>query len=363
MMWKLRQDGRLLPMIAAYYKALGDQYRQAVQAVGEVTFHLEVGGLPVRLCFAGQALVDSVMPALAGIIRENGGTPALTIRLWDWASTGVSIPPRPWLTANGTADVSLVNDGRFLVTDQQQRYFGVDILHLYDAQEKSAFYIVPDAQKMPYWIRSFPLRILLHCWTLPQPMQLIHAAAVGFAEGGVLLAGRGGSGKSTTAVACLNSALNYAGDDYVLLRLEPEIQVCNLYSTIKIDQRSVQMLPWIQGWAANQAHLDEEKSLIYLNKYRPDKLSAGFPLKAILIPKISGGRDTEIRPATAVEALTELVPTTTLQLQRAKRVTIEKIKQVVQQVPVYTLALGSDLDQIPGAIINLLAQRGVPSHA
>ena len=46
---------------------------------------------------------------------------------------------------------------------------------------------------------------------------LLHAAAVGDADGVVLLVGNGGSGKSTTSVVCSQAGLGFLADDFCLL--------------------------------------------------------------------------------------------------------------------------------------------------
>src|SRR5205807_9852223 len=91
--------------------------------------------------------------------------------------------------------------------------------------------------------RAVPLRPLLG-WVLASPgRHLVHAGAVGSEGQGVLLAGSGGAGKSTTAVACVEAGMSYVGDDYVLLSTGEPPAAHAIYGTAKLDRRSLATLP------------------------------------------------------------------------------------------------------------------------
>ena len=66
----------------------------------------------------------------------------------------------------------------------------------------SPIVMLEDASRLPPWERACPLRALLTWWAAPERLLMAHGAAVGSGEGALLLAGPGGSGKSTTALAC-----------------------------------------------------------------------------------------------------------------------------------------------------------------
>ena len=79
--------------------------------------------------------------------------------------------------------------------------------------------------------------------------QLVHAAAVGTDEGALLITGRGGVGKSTTALACLEAGMQFLGDDYVVVGLDPEPQVYRLYGSAKLTSNSSSAFrTWPDWW-------------------------------------------------------------------------------------------------------------------
>src|SRR5262249_58368179 len=96
-----------------------------------------------------------------------------------------------------------------------------DILSALDVGTGLAVCWLDDARRVPYYQTGAPLKTILGWWFDRPDRQLLHAGAVGAGEAGVLLAGAGGAGKSTTALLCVDAGLRYAGDDYVLVATEP----------------------------------------------------------------------------------------------------------------------------------------------
>ena len=205
----------------------------------------------MRLRFAGGALVPLLMPALEQLrVDDSDEAPVLTVALFDTESTGVRMIPAPWPRDAYGAKGEIVgyNDDRYRTVYQP----GVDILQVFDAAARALrVYWTPSYQYIPWWESSFPFRTAIHWWTTLTPsLQPIHAGAVGRAEGGVLIAGRGGAGKSTTCLACLDGGLLYAGDDYVLADVD-EPTVYSLYSTAKLRPENLHRFPHLEPLVTN----------------------------------------------------------------------------------------------------------------
>lgn len=179
---------------------------------------------------------------------------------------------------------------------------------------------------------------------------------MGRADGGVLLAGGGGSGKSTTALACLGSSLQYLGDDYCSLADGPEPRAFSVYGTGKLNRQWISRMSELVP-ALSFSVSDGDKAICFLRRHVPDKLLAGFPVKAILIVRIHGGSGTFLRPASAVEGLKALAPSTVFQLRRRSQDDTGwmALTRLVRQRPCHILEVGSDLARIPAPIENLLA--------
>lgn len=234
-------------------------------------------------------------------------------------------------------------------------YMGDNVLMM-DSKSALAIFWIRDARQLPYYESGAPLRTLLHWWLSNHGRQFVHAAAVGTAKAGVLLAGKGGSGKSTTVLACLDSPLVYASDDYCLLTTEPAPYVYSLYSSAKLDADNIHRLPHLASAISNADRLDTEKALLFLHEHCPEKIVSGFPVRAILLPRVTGRPGTTLTPASPITALKALAPSTLFQLPGAGHSAFQVMSKFVKQVPCYHLELGTDLAQIPEVILGLLSK-------
>jgi hypothetical protein len=312
-----------------------------------------MGGLCVLLRFAGPALIPFLTPALEHLEVESSQEPDLTVCLWDSESTNTKMPPPPWSSEDylPRGEVRGFNNERIrTVLD-----LGSGILSLLDTANSVALYWIPQPTAVPYWETGAPLRTIFHWFMGRRQRRFVHAAAVGKPDGGVLLAGKGGSGKSTTTLACLSSNLLYAGDDYVLLHTEPSPFVYSLYNSAKLDVEAMNRLPHLADKVSNADRLDEEKAVIFLNHHFRQKLAPGFPVRAILIPRITGGLETKLKETSAATGLKALAPSTIFQLPGAERESFQSLIGFVRQVPSYELELGTDLTRIHEVILELLS--------
>jgi hypothetical protein len=172
----------------------------------------------------------------------------------------------------------------------------------------------------------------------------------------VLLVGKGGSGKSTSALSCLQSELSYAADDYCLLDMRgTEPRAHSIYNSAKLAAGHIKTFPHLLPLVSNPQHLDTAKAVIYLNDHHPEKLSTGFPVKAIFIPRVTGKVDTTITPASHVDGLRALAPSTLFQLSGSSAQNFALMANFSRRTPSYFLNAGTDLRQIPAVIQDFLA--------
>jgi hypothetical protein len=344
---------------AEYFRAVEAAFDNAARTVGVFEHSYNLGGYSVRLCFAGSALISQLTPALAHRATDRTQIPDLTICLWDTVSTATEMPPPAWgRDAFGVlGEIIGFNDDRnqtnFQLDGQASR---VASAHLLDHTLRTALYWTPDAMEFPYHERSAPLRTIFNWWMGRQGRQVIHAGAVGTAHGGVLLAGKGGSGKSTVALACLQSELLFASDDYLLINSESFPFAHSLYSSAKLNGNHLHQLPHLLECVSNTDRLAEEKAILFLNDYYPEKLASGFPLRAILLPRVTGLARTGIMKVSGAVALNALAPSTIFQLPGAGEQALKQLGRLVQRLPSYVLELGADIERIPVVISKLLSE-------
>ena len=335
-----------------YFQSVYDLFKSSQQVTGPVERSFRIGGYLIRLSFSGEALL-SLTRAIEHLAVEDHATPDLTICLWDSESTGQRMTPRPWqeddFLARGV--IQGYNTERIYTAFQH----GSGAVSVLDKESNVAVFWAPDAN-LPYWEYGSPIRTILHWWLLSKELQLVHAAAVGNSHGGVLIGGKGGSGKSTTALACLESNLSYVGDDYTLLGLDSGPVVHSLYNSAKLNSDHVQRFPSLLPKVANPDRLDEEKALLFVHEHYPAKVATQLPVRAILLPRVTGLPETRWKRVSVAMALAALAPSTIFQLPRAGNEAFKFLAAFARQLPCFSLEVGRDLSGIPPVIERLLAE-------
>lgn len=329
-------------------------YQQAERAAGGVVErHYRLSGFSLRLCFAAPALVSRLAPALEHLaVSPNGRPPDLTVHLWDSTSTATRMARRPWqaddLIARG--DVRSFRDKTILTALTAD----VGALSILNLAENVGLFWIRNAADLPTYERGAPLRAILHWWMRQRSRHLVHAAAVGVQGKGALIVGRGGSGKSTTALTCLTHGWDYASDDYCLVSCIDSPRAESLYNTAKLNADHLRNLPQLLPAISNREELGSEKALLYLHQYHPARLTAGFDLKAILLPRVTGKPATAVQAATPAAGLRALAPSSLFQLPGSGQDEFFALSRLVQAVPCYHLELGTRLDQTPPVIEEVL---------
>jgi hypothetical protein len=234
---------------------------------------------------------------------------------------------------------------------------GPDVLSVLDRANGKAFYLLRDDSPLPFWELSSPFRHILHPWFATRGLQYTHAGAVGTANGGVLLAGKGGSGKSTTSLLCASAGMLYVADDYCLTRAS-DGTVFSLYGTAKLKGTDdLERLPEMAGRSFNEDSFEHGgigKGTFNLTELWPERMAPGFPVRAILLPTVTSKVDSSLEPCSPADALLALAPSTLAQLPFSDASDSHRLAALADKVPAYRLFLGSDLDQIPVLIAGLI---------
>ena len=226
-------------------------------------------------------------------------------------------------------------------------------LSLFDTVTATGVYWTPAATTLPYWAMASPLRCLFHWWAETKECQLVHAAAVGFGGGALLITGKGGLGKSTAALCCLCDGCDYIGDDYVLVQLGFIPMVHSLYCTAKLSHDQMARFARLADLAGKQG-VANEKAVMYLYPRLQRQMTRSLPLKAIATPRISNRPRTESAAISAFAIREAATFTTMSQLPRASQHTYHFINRLSAALPASELVLGTNLDEISGAIVQLL---------
>lgn len=315
---------------------------------------MAVGDQVVRLRFASERML-ALMEAFGHLELEALATPDLTVCLWD-SPDGLQPPvPAPADPAAPRGTRMVWNDGQLRGCYQP----GQDTLSVLEPGAARAWFWAADGSSMPYWEYAAPLRLLLSWWLPSRGSALVHGAAVGRPDGGALIVGRGGSGKSTTSLLSLLGGLSFASDDYVVVERDWRGHgpfVHSAFGSGKLDNSQCERFPALWPAIVNPSRLPEEKAVFMVNRFAPALMARSFPLRLVLVPRITGQRDTEVLAGSPMAALAALAPSTIFQLPGDPAVELKAMATLVQAVPVRVLALGTDFTQIPTAIDRALEQ-------
>jgi hypothetical protein len=334
-----------------FFALLCQTFERAVEST-EVTIErfYRIGGHSVRLRFATESLVPLLTPALAHLeiapLKSE-----LTIYIWEDDMVGLDkLPPLPWSREDYTPQGEILDHSDAAI----KTAFHSDTLSMLNTKSNLAIYWVRDAKQLTYVESGSPLLRLFHWWMRGHGKQLVHAGAVGTPEGGALLVGKGGSGKSTTCLLCLSSGLSYVADDYCLVSANQTPYVHSLYCSGKVSAQDIGRLPSLEAALSNRSRLPAEKALYFLDQH--SEVSNGFPLRAVLVPRVSGLSETMVRKVSPSVSLMALAPSTIFQLPGAGEQAFKTLGKVVKQVPSYLLEIGTNLSSIPRTISNLLSE-------
>ena len=320
---------------------------------GTVVRDFAVADLRLRMEFAKGETEKAFARAFAHIEIPRAGDPDLTIAVWDSDSTG-SAPLRATWGIDDYGSERLIkgfNDARYFAIAP---FCPVPAFGMIDRKTRRGFHWVRSATELPHWEHAAPMRPLLHEWLSERGHLPMHGGAVGYADGGVLLAGSGGSGKSNSALACLASDLLYASDDFCVLSESPQWQVHSLYCSGKMFPPDIRRHPHLAPYVSNRDNPDDEKSVFFLNEAFREKLVRSMPLKAVVLPRVVGkGASVLMLESKAIAQRGVAISTMALSQARGGA-TFARIANLVRTLPCYALNIGEDFENVPNLIRALL---------
>ena len=332
-----------------YFDTVYQAYQQVESSCNRcVSYTIKVADAIVCLRFAGSALVPLFTRAIAHLQVPAVKEPDLIIGLTSSLDTGFSRPAPGWINYQ----YQKRGEVRGFVNDRiyTAKQWGSDALVMLDSDRNIGIYWVEDQAQIPYWEIGAPLQSILNVWLGQRGVQLVHGAVVGTVAGGVLLVGKGGSGKSTTALSCLDSELQYLSDDYCLITPEPLPTAFSLYSTGKKNADDLERLPFLRSCMSNPDRLDHEKAVYFIQELFPEKILHTCPLKATFIPRVTGKLETTLEPAPTQAGLEALVPSTIMQLGGAGKTACDVMTKTLSQLPCYYLNVGTEIPKIAQTI-------------
>lgn len=274
------------------------------------------------------------------------------IIIWDGTLPNQKPPPKPW----GPIDHEPLGIVKSYSDDQIRCAvdFETNALIVFEKTATGSRTLIwfPDITKLPQWYLASPFRIPLSWILSTENIQMVHGAALASPLGAILLAGKSGSGKSTTALACAFERKGYVGDDYCAYDVNTK-ELLMVYRTGKMTAKTLALFLNQSYPIKNQSLADGEKAIVYFSD-PPASLVSRSPLKKILLPKITSELESQIRPATSQDALQAILPTTMSELMGGSRSTPKRLLMLSHAAPAFHLNLGENIGQLVKLISSCL---------
>lgn len=314
------------------------------------TSHYDFGPNRLSLHFAGQSLRPILTEAFAHLAADDDKVPSMRIRIWDSNEKQMPLPCLDWRRyhANGYRGYT---EGSYYF-----HYFdSIGALSFINLEDNIAYYVVRDANELPWWVSGSPLQVILGVWFRSHGSQLTHVGAVGNESNCVLLAGKGGSGKTTTTLSCVQDGLNYLGEDYCLLSPGESTLVHSVYQSAKWTPQTRRFYPEYEQFVVNKSAHPSEKSLLFYQDLFPERIRDTLQANAIVSLTVGSELKPSINRANMALSLKNLSLSTVHQLPFFESKTFLLLSKFAESLVHYEMELGQDRRANVNAIKSLLA--------
>ena len=301
-------------------------------------FARRVAGHAVRLGVAGRRWTDTITAAFGHLPPlEPGSAAGLSIELADGSQAAFEASARELalLLPEEDATVSSV-DGRWV------GYRRAGTVSCLDRADNRIVVWSRAEQPLSLTDQGRPLDAPLFLWLRDRGVATVHAGLVARNGNGMLVAGKSGSGKTSTVLHCLLGGFDLVSDDYVGLEARPDGQFLGhgLHGSTRLLADDLERFPTLAPYAIAGALPGEDKVLVRLSEVYPARLRPAARITLLVLPRVTGVATPALRPAAKSQALLRLAPSSLWMVHHPHAGAFDRLAALVQQVPCYWLDLG-----------------------
>lgn len=318
-------------LLTDYFRAV-ERHLEKSGKMPPYHFRVRICNDLIELRFPTEELEQVGRNSLSGFITEDDGEPDAAFFYWydrcdDYLPKGEGEHSSVWKSRDATGSLLIGTDR--------------DVLSGQDFARKRFYSAQPKPTEEWQLACRHSMVTAFAFWAKHSDKLLLHAAAVGDDETGVLIVGRGGRGKSTFAVSCLTEGLSFVSDDYTLITASGELEAMPLYSCVGVRQDMCEKLP----------QLGKPSAMVLgkpLFEIPGDRYCPKLKIKAIIMPLVAGDTEPSIYPITKSNALAQVIGSTITQLEsRHDTALIQKMSERLTNLPVYEMRMSTDLTKNP----------------
>jgi hypothetical protein len=218
---------------------------------------------------------------------------------------------------------------------------GETILHLhreaaiaFDRAASRIHALVRNRRGIASWHRAKPLQVPLSIFFADRGIDLLHGGLVSLRGNGLLLAGAGGSGKSTLSVAALLEGLDFLGDDCIAAQGTIGFSI---FGSSCLERAHLQRFPIARAVEDDD---EGEKDVLPLAQWFADRMVSSTTIRAIVLPRVTHADHVTIHPASGRDALLALAPSSILKRAVPAGEVLARMTRLVRDVPAYRLEMG-----------------------
>ncbi len=228
------------------------------------------------------------------------------------------------------------------------------IIQLFDERRKLGVQLTCDEGQLPPWEPGSVLKSFAYWIALQNKMFMQHAGTVCNGTKGLLLVGRGGSGKSGTVLAGLSDGLISCGDDHVLIEFGETLNARSIYAIMKQDQAGFERCSLFSAEIANLKRNWQNKIEIRPEIIGLPAIDPQCPINAIVFPRVEPSVKSSFKEVTIKDVSDGLVPSNQVEGPGNLSQSIAYTLRLFRSVPIYRLSLGSDAKHVAQTLRNLL---------
>lgn len=324
---------RLAAWAAPVIDTLETQARQGLRSVRTGA----AGPLRVRHTFKAESTHAELLDALIGAPPPNA--PEVTIHSLQLNCDPITPPSPPW------TDADFDDNGRPLgLQDSPWRlaWNTAGELRCYHRERRVGLFITSGPVKS--WELAAPMRLFWHWAATSCGAAMVHGGTIGTAGAMGIVAGPGGTGKSTTVLLGMRHGLRSCGDDYVWLQPNTDgTQAWAVFRTIKTVVGSP-LSPRISERVRQTS--EAQKQIDWMPQ---GELMPRAPLRIAWLLRPPNDKK---RWPTRVDALAAMLPSTLLQVNGDEPAVTAVLRSVLAAVEVRPLARDGNFDTLVQSLVH-----------
>lgn len=338
--WLDPDADRLLDVVQQRFEII----RQARGGAGCGTRSFTLPGHALTVEHAGQAVADALTLAFGhrACVAGSATGVALNWRIADASGIdGLPAQPEPPGPLHPLGSLHRNHDNSVLI--ERRRGF----VTTFDVAAMELITIVDGIGSIDTDLAAKPLLRFLLPLMMRQEIVLCHAALLGGGERGLLVTGKGGSGKSTISAAALVGGAAFCSDDFVALERVGDALVGHcLYASIMLNGGHIDRFPALSRQAVRFRTDIFAKHMVPIAAAFPAQLRASLTIEAVAVPAIVATPESLLVSGNRSDMLRAVAPTSVFSSPWREADRVRFLFDTISRLEPLVYRSGSDFDRI-----------------